>query len=157
MQITAEIDQAFDGQAKFIYGILNKSARINTVLGLDIDDLVQEFYFYYTKHRTKYNPERASRSKFTYWLVRSFLFSLRRKNGKGPQFLQKEADVFTSNCVLLDSGEQQLVDAVDHVGRLAIKTLAKRVGRSEIEVRKDVESIREKVLHKSNKIIVVRN
>jgi hypothetical protein len=157
MQITAEIDHAFDGQAKFIYGILHKSAKINTVLGLEPEDLMQEFYFYYTKHRHKFDPSRSSRTRFTYWMVRSFLYSLRRRLGRHPALLQKDINIVEQSRLTLDRDETELVNSIQSQNKITIKTLAKRVKRPVAAVKEDVESIRQKVYRKRNKIVLVSN
>jgi DNA-directed RNA polymerase specialized sigma24 family protein len=156
INVTPELDAAFDGNAKYAIKILAQAARNSAFLG-DTEELFQEFYLFYTRKRVKYDPSRGKPTTFMFQVARSFLFTKRRSSFTMPKLVQKEADVFGSS-VSLDADEQSLVDAaLEAQGRYTAKSLAKQVGRSEREVMRDLESIREKHTRAAGRRVVVRN
>lgn len=156
INVTPELDAAFDGNAKYAIKILAQAARNSAFLG-DTEELFQEFYIFYTRKRVKYDPSRGKPTTFMFQVARSFLFSKRRSSFTMPKLVQKEADVFKFG-VSLDADEQGLVDAaLGAQGRYTAKSLAEKVGRPLKEVVKDLESIREKHTRAAGRRVVVRN
>jgi hypothetical protein len=149
-----EMDEALDGQAKWLVCIVN--AYVNKYQGFSEcpEDFFQDFLVCYLKNRHKYDPARASRSHWTFWLFRSWAWRRRQSQKRLPKFTQKEADTFQTG-VQLDADETALIDCCgDFRGRISVATLARRAGLKEREVESRLDSIRHKVSNRRAKVIV---
>ena len=154
LQSLMEMDEALDGMGRWIYTIIRSYVTKYQGFAEDPEDFMADFVVCYLKHRHKYDPARASRSHWTFWLFRSWAWRRRQSQKRLPKFTQKEADTFRTG-VQLDADETALIDCCgDFRGRLSVATLARRAGLKEREVESRLDSIRHKVSNRRAKVIV---
>lgn len=154
LQNVEEMDAALDGQFRWLVTIVTSySSKYQTFKGID-EDFFQDFVIHYLANRHKYDPARASRSHWTFWLFRSWAWRRRQSQKRLPKFTQKEADTFQTG-VQLDADETALIDCCGNFrGKLSVATLARRAGLKELEVESRLDSIRHKVSNRRAKVIV---
>lgn len=149
-----EMDAALDGQLAWMRCIITSYTRkYQTFAGFD-EDFFGDFVIHYLQNRHKYDPARASRSHWIYWLFRSWAWRRRKSDRKLPKCVQKEADPVRIG-VELEADERQVVDCFCDNPRLTtVQGLAERVGASSREVEGRLSSIRHKVSNRRSKVIV---
>lgn len=149
-----QMDEALDGQSKWIYSIIKAYTGKYQGFTEDQEDFLGDFIVCYLQNRHKYDPARASRSHWTYWLFRSWAWRRRQKQQKLPKFTQREADAVKIG-VQLEADEIELVECfVNNPRTESIKGLVKHSGVSQREVEDRLHAIRRKVANRRRQVIV---
>jgi len=154
LQNFEEMDAALDGQFAWMKSIIRSYTGKYQGFSEDVDDFMADFIVCYLQNRHKYDPARASRSHWTYWLFRSWAWRRRQKQQKLPKFTQREADAVKIG-VQLEADEIELVECfLNHPQTESVKGLVKKTGISQREVEDRLHAIRRKVANRRRQVIV---
>jgi hypothetical protein len=161
MVITKEMDDALDGQARWIVTIVNKFCSIPANNWIDSEDFLGDFIIFYLQRRHKYDPLRGSQTKFVMILARSFCNKYVKKRRFMAMNVDAEKAVYT---VELDNSERAFVESASrflkvgrHSAESRMDSLASKMGIGRVECRDMLWSIAQKVDKKNTKMVLVHN
>jgi hypothetical protein len=152
VEITTELDNALDGQARWMLSIIRNYASKHQIKSSDAEELFADFIGFYVEKRDEYEPERGARSTFVFQVFRSFIWRRNRKSRVSPQNLVFD---LPSAVVEYDDDEIELIQAFDEYSTKSASRLAKHMGRPLKHVNETLYSLQAKVAKKQRKERVV--